>query len=74
VAQAVPADPATSSASSGSTSGTSDFILNRDRVYNPKTEEVYHVNQNFYQYYDTLTGEQFRTHVPLEGNLPILPE
>jgi hypothetical protein len=64
----------------------SDFILNRDRVYNPETDEVYHVNQNFYQYYDThreqykqkymveLTGEQFRTHVPLDGNLHILPE
>ena len=47
---------------------------------------MYHVNQNFYQYYDThreqykqkymaeLTGEQFRTHVPLDGNLHILPE
>jgi len=66
--------------------GYSDFILNRDRVYNPETDEVYHVNQNFYQYYDThreqykqkymvpLTEEQFRTHVPLDGNLHIHPE
>lgn len=64
----------------------SDFILNRDRVYNPETDEVYTVNQNFYQYYDThreqykqkymvqLTEEQFRTHVPLDGNLHIFPE
>lgn len=63
----------------------SDYILNRDRVYNPETNEVYHVDQNFYQYYDshrgeyrqqnlvTLTNEQFRTLVPLDGTLHIEP-
>jgi hypothetical protein len=63
----------------------SDYILNRDRVYNPETDEVYHVSQNFYQYYDIhreqykqqqmvqLTNQQFRTHVPLDGGLHIDP-
>ena len=30
-----------------------DYTLNRDRVYNPETDQVYTVDQNFYQYYDT---------------------
>lgn len=30
----------------------SDVILDRDRVYNPETNEVYEVDPNFYQYYD----------------------
>jgi hypothetical protein len=63
----------------------SDYILSQDRVYNPETDEVYHVDQNFYQYYDThreefkqqnmitLTDDQFRTHVPLDGTLHIEP-
>ncbi|MDH7594147.1 MAG: hypothetical protein QHG99_07345 [Methanomicrobiales archaeon] len=63
----------------------SDYVLNRDRVFNPETNEVYHVDQNFYQYYNThreefkqqnlvpLTEEQFRTHVPLDGALHIQP-
>jgi len=62
-----------------------DYILNRDRVYNPETNEVYHVDQNFYQYYDThreqfrqqdlqpLTDTQFRSLVPLDGSLHIQP-
>jgi hypothetical protein len=62
-----------------------DHILNQDRVYNPETEEVYHVDQNFYQYYDThradykqqnmvlLTDPQYTSHVPLDGNLHIEP-
>lgn len=63
----------------------SDYTLNRDRVYNPETNEVYHVDQNFYQYYDThrqeyqqqsmqqLTDSQFRSQVPLDGSLHIQP-
>ena len=63
----------------------SDYTLNRDRIFNPETNEVYHVDQNFYQYYNThreeftqqnmvpLTEEQFRTHVPLDGTLHITP-
>lgn len=63
----------------------SDYTLNRDRVFNPETNEVYHVDQNFYQYYDThreedrqqnmvpLTEAQFRTHVPLDGTLHVEP-
>jgi len=62
-----------------------DYIFNQDRVYNPETEEVYHVDENFYQYYDThreeykqqnmvlLTDPQYRSHVPLDGNLHIEP-
>ncbi|MDD1676594.1 MAG: hypothetical protein LUQ40_02540 [Methanomicrobiales archaeon] len=62
-----------------------DFILNQDRVYNPDTDQVYQVDQNFYQYYDThreqyqqqnmvqLTEGQYRSHVPLDGNLHITP-
>lgn len=62
-----------------------DYIFNRDRVYNPETNEVYHVDQNFYQYYDIhreqfrqqdlqpLTDSQFRSLVPLDGNLHIQP-
>jgi hypothetical protein len=62
-----------------------DFTLNRDRVYNPETDQVYTVDQNFYQYYDThrdqykqqnlqqLTDTQFRSHVALDGNLHIEP-
>jgi hypothetical protein len=63
----------------------SDYTLNQDRVFNPETNEVYHVDQNFYQYYDThrdefkqqnmvtLTEDQFLTHVPLDGTLHIEP-
>lgn len=63
----------------------SDYTLNRDRVYNPETDQVYTVDQNFYQYYDThreqfkqqnmqqLTDAQFRSHVALDGNLHIEP-
>ena len=63
----------------------SDYTLNRDRVYNPETNEVYHVDQNFYQYYDThreqfrqqdlqpLADTQFRSLVPLDGSLHIQP-
>lgn len=62
-----------------------DYTLNRDRVYNPETDQVYTVDQNFYQYYDThreqyrqqnmqqLTDAQFRSHVALDGNLHIEP-
>ncbi|MEN6518729.1 MAG: hypothetical protein ABFC38_11240 [Methanospirillum sp.] len=62
-----------------------DYTLNRDRVYNPETDQVYTVDQNFYQYYDThreqykqqnmeqLTDTQFRSHVALDGNLHIEP-
>jgi hypothetical protein len=62
-----------------------DYTLNRDRVYNPETDQVYSVDQNFYQYYDThreqyrqqnlqqLTDAQFRSLVPLDGNLHIQP-
>ncbi len=62
-----------------------DYIFNRDRVYNPETNEVYHVDQNFYQYYDThrdqyrqqdlqpLADSQFRSLVPLDGSLHIQP-
>ncbi|RPJ53316.1 MAG: hypothetical protein EHJ95_02470, partial [Methanobacteriota archaeon] len=54
-----------------------DFVLNQDRVYNPETDQVYSVDQNFYQYYDThrdaykqqnlvlLTDPQYTSHVPL---------
>lgn len=62
-----------------------DYTLNRDRVYNPETDQVYTVDQNFYQYYDIhrdeyrqqnmqqLTDAQFRSHVALDGNLHIQP-
>jgi hypothetical protein len=62
-----------------------DYVLNQDRVYNPETDQVYQVDQNFYQYYDThreqyqqqnmvqLTEGQYRSHVPLDGNLHITP-
>ena len=62
-----------------------DYTLNRDRVYNPETDQVYTVDQNFYQYYDIhreqyrqqsmqqLTDAQFRSHVALDGNLHIEP-
>ena len=36
----------------------SDSILDRDRVYNPDTGEVYEVDPNFYAYYD-LNREQY---------------
>ncbi|MDD1678127.1 MAG: hypothetical protein LUO93_02945 [Methanomicrobiales archaeon] len=64
----------------------SDYILDRDRVFNPETNEVYHVDQNFYQYYDThreefkqqnmitLTEDQYRTYVPLDGTLHVEPD
>jgi hypothetical protein len=63
-----------------------DYTFNQDRVYNPETDQVYSVDQNFYQYYDThreqyrqqdlqqLTDAQFRSHVPLDGNLHIQPD
>ena len=63
----------------------SDYTLNQDRVYNPETDQVYTVDQSFYQYYDThreqyrqqnmeqLTDTQFRSHLPLDGNLHIEP-
>lgn len=61
----------------------SDSILDRDRVYNPATDEVYEVDPNFYTYYDTHreeynyqdmrtleTGEWLR-YTPLDGTLHI---
>ena len=61
----------------------SDYILNRERVYNPETNEVYHVDQDFYRYYD-LHRDEFRdqdmrelqpgewlAYTPLDGNLRV---
>ena len=61
----------------------SDSILDRDRVYNPDTGEVYEVDPNFYSYYD-LNRDQFNyqdmrelqpgewlKYTPLDGNLHI---
>ena len=61
----------------------SDSILDRDRVYNPDTGEVYEVDPNFYTYYD-INRDQFNyqnmrelqpgewlKYTPLDGNLHI---
>ena len=61
----------------------SDSILDRDRVYNPDTGEVYEVDPNFYAYYD-LNRDQYNyqnmrelqpgkwlKYTPLDGNLHI---
>ncbi len=61
----------------------SDMILGVDRVYNPDTDEVYEVDQNFFQYYDLnrdqynyqdmreLQPDEFLKYSPLNGELHI---
>jgi hypothetical protein len=61
----------------------SDSILDRDRVYNPDTGEVYEVDPNFYTYYDInrdqynyqnmreLQPGEWLKYTPLDGNLHI---
>jgi len=61
----------------------SDSILDRDRVYNPDTGEVYEVDPNFYAYYDInrdqynyqnmreLQPGEWLKYTPLDGNLHI---
>jgi hypothetical protein len=61
----------------------SDSILDRDRVYNPDTGEVYEVDPNFYSYYDInrdqynyqnmreLQPGEWLKYTPLDGNLHI---
>ena len=61
----------------------SDSILDRDRVYNPDTGEVYEVDPNFYTYYDInrdqynyqnmreLQPGEWLKYSPLDGNLHI---
>lgn len=61
----------------------SDSILDRDRVYNPDTNEVYEVDPNFYSYYDLnrdqynyqnlreLQSGEWLQYTPLDGNLHI---
>lgn len=61
----------------------SDAILDREKVYNPDTDEVYEVDTNFYQLYDIhreqfeyqnmreLTQDERLNYVPLDGDLHI---
>jgi hypothetical protein len=61
----------------------SDSILDRDRVYNPDTGQVYEVDPNFYTYYDInrdqynyqnmreLQPGEWLKYTPLDGNLHI---
>lgn len=61
----------------------SDAILNRERVYNPKYDEVYEVSDTFYEYYDThrekfeyqdmrqLEAGEWLKYTPLNGELHI---
>lgn len=61
----------------------SDSILDRDRVYNPKYDEVYEVSDTFYDYYDKHREEfeysdmrqlepgEWLKHAPLNGELHI---
>ncbi len=61
----------------------SDVILDRDRVYNPDTNEVYEVSPNFYDYYDKnrekydysgmrqLAPGEWLQYAPLNGELRI---
>jgi hypothetical protein len=61
----------------------SDSILDRDRVYNPDTGEVYEVDPNFYTYYDLhrdqynyqnmreLQPGEWLKYTPLDGSLHI---
>jgi hypothetical protein len=58
-----------------------DYTLNRYRVCNPETDQIFTVDQNICQHNDTqrqqimeqLTDAQFRSHVALDGNLHIQP-
>jgi len=61
----------------------SDVTLDKDRVYNPKYDEVYEVSPTFYEYYDKhreefeysemrqLTSSEYLTKIPLNGALRI---
>lgn len=61
----------------------SDSILDRDRVYNPQTDQVYEVDPNFYTYYDNhredfryqdmreLQAGEWLRYTPLDGTLHV---